>query len=171
MVSSLRSETETPSGNPLDLVEQIALDNDWPFRRQNEDELAAEIDGHWCQYRLWFCWHQEVGVMHISCVLDAPLMKIPANQREAIYHLLALANEKLWLGHFDLWAEESLPVFRHALLMREGVGATGELLEDLVDIAVNECERFSPAFQLVVSGEKSPPEALTAALLETEGEA
>jgi hypothetical protein len=168
MVSSLRPETEEPTGNPLDLVEQVAIANEWPFQRQNDDELAAEISGHWCQYRMWFCWHPDLGVMHLSCALE---MKVPANKREAIYALLAIANEKLWLGHFDLWSEENLPVFRHALLLREGISVSGELMEDLVDIAVTECERFYPAFQFVIWGGKSPLEALTAAMLETEGEA
>jgi hypothetical protein len=82
-----------------------------------------------------------------------------------------MANEKLWLGHFDLWTEENLPVFRHAVLLRDGVGVSSGLLEDLVDIAVTECERFSPAFQFVIWGGKSPLEAMAAAMLETEGEA
>jgi hypothetical protein len=168
MVSSLRPETEESGGNPVDLVEQIAIANEWPFHRQNDDELAAEISGHWCQYRMWFCWHPELAVMHLSCALE---MKVPPNKREAIYALLALANEKLWLGHFDLWSDENLPVFRHALLLREGINVSGELMEDLVDIAVTECERFYPAFQFVIWGGKSPLEALTAAMLETEGEA
>ena len=62
-------------------------------------------------------------------------------------------------------------MFRHALLLREGINVSGELMEDLVDIAVTECERFYPAFQFVIGGGKSPVEALTAAMLETEGEA
>jgi len=168
MVSSLRPETEETTGNPLDLVEQIAVSNEWSFHRQNDEELAAEIGGHWCQYRLWFSWHPELGVMHLSCALE---MRVPPNKREPIYALLAMANEKLWLGHFDLWSEESLPVFRHSLLLRDGVGVSSELLEDLVDIAVSECERFYPAFQFVIWGGKPPAEALTAAMLETEGEA
>jgi hypothetical protein len=168
MVSSRIPEPEESLGNPLDLVEQVAIANEWPFQRQNEDELAADLSGHWCQYRLWFCWHPDLGVLHLSCALE---MKVPANKRSAIHSLLALANEKLWLGHFDLWSEENLPVFRHAVLLREGVGMNGELLEDLVDIAVTECERFYPAFQFVIWGGKSPVEAMTAAMLETEGEA
>ena len=168
MVSSLSPETEAPTGNPLDLVEQVAIANEWPFQRQNDDELAAEISGHWCQYRMWFCWHPELGVMHLSCALD---MKVPAKKREAIYGLLAMANEKLWLGHFDLWTEENLPMFRHAVLVRDGTAISDQLLEDIVEIAVTECERFYPAFQFVIWGGKAPAEALTAALLETEGEA
>ncbi len=168
MVSLTRPESDDSSGNPLDLVEQVAVANEWPFHRQNEDELAAEINGHWCQYRLWFCWHGDLGVMHLSCALE---MKVPPAKRNDIYALLAMANEKLWLGHFDLWSEENLPVFRHALLLRDGVSISGELMEDLIDIAVAECERFYPAFQFVIFGGKPPAEALSAAMLETEGEA
>ena len=74
-MSMLQTDTEDHGGNPLDLVEQIAVANEWPFHRPSEEELAAEVAGHWCQYRLWFSWHPELGVMHISCALD---MKVPA---------------------------------------------------------------------------------------------
>ncbi|HFD15346.1 MAG TPA: hypothetical protein ENJ38_03460, partial [Rhodospirillales bacterium] len=98
-------------------------------------------------------------------------LKVPVAKKRPIHSLLALANEKLWLGHFELWSEEQLPVFRHSVLFREGVTASRELIEDLVEIALNECDRFYPAFQFVIWGGKAPEEALMAALLETEGEA
>jgi hypothetical protein len=167
-VTALNPETRQAQRNPLDVVEKLAVANDWPFHRQSEEELAAEVSGQWCHYKLWFAWHSEMGLLQLSCALD---MKVPDRRRAAVYPLLAMANEKLWLGHFDLWPEEGVPVFRHAILFREGTRASGELIEDLVDIAVGECERFYPAFQFVVWGGKEPAEALTAALLETEGEA
>ena len=58
------------AANPLDLVEKLAVANDWPFHRQTDEELAAEIAGQWCHYKLWFAWHPELGVMHVSCALD-----------------------------------------------------------------------------------------------------
>ena len=52
------------------------------------------------------------------------------------------------------------PAFRYAVLLR-GIGAaSSEQVEDLVDIAVSECERFYPAFQLVIWGGKPPEEAM-----------
>jgi hypothetical protein len=45
------------------------------------------------------------------------------------------------------------------------------LIEDLLDTALVECERFYPAFQYVIWGGKSPSDALAAALVETMGEA
>src|SRR5262249_59029613 len=98
-------------------------------------------------------------------------MKVPKNRRAPIYELLALANEKLWLGHFDISAEDNSPAFRHAVLLRGVLGASVEQVEDLVDIAVSECERFYPAFQLVVWGGKPPSEAMEMAMIEPIGEA
>lgn len=167
-MSSLHLELPETNGNPLDAVEQIAIANDWTYERTAEDELAAELPGQWCNYRVWYSWQAETGILHLACALD---MKVPAGKRIGLYHLLALANEKLWLGHFDLWSDEGVPVFRHASLVREGGAVSMEIIEDLTEIAVGECERFFPAFQFHLWGGKSPPEALTAALLETEGEA
>jgi hypothetical protein len=167
-VSISTIEIQESTSNPLDLIEKLALAHDWPFHRQSDEELAAEIAGQWCHYKLWFGWHPELGVLQLSCALD---MKVPAKKRDRVHTLLAMANEKLWLGHFEIWSEEGLPVFRHALMVREGMAASGELIEDLIDIATTECDRFYPAFQFVIWGGKSASDAIVAAMLETEGEA
>ena len=62
-------------------------------------------------------------------------------------------------------------MFRHTSLLRGGAGFAPEQVEDLVDIAVTECERFYPAFQFVIWGGKTAAEAIAASLLETVGEA
>ncbi len=49
--------------------------------------------------------------------------------------------------------------------------SSAEQVEDLVDIAVSECERFYPAFQLVVWGGKPAEEAMAAAMIDPIGEA
>jgi hypothetical protein len=106
--------------------------------------------------------------MHFSCAFD---VKVPAERRAPLFELLALANERLWIGHFGLEVEEGVPVFRHAVLLRGAPGASAESLEDMVDIALTECERFFPAFQFVLWGGKPPAEALEAAMLDCVGEA
>ena len=40
-----------------------------------------------------------------------------------------------------------------------------------IEAAVSECDRFYPAFQFVLWGDKSPSEALDAALVDAAGEA
>ena len=98
-------------------------------------------------------------------------MRIPTERHSEIHGLLALINEKMWLGHFDLWTEEGLPMFRHAIPLRGTEGLRPEQLNDLVEVAINESERFYPAFQYVVWAGKTPFDALTASILETVGEA
>jgi hypothetical protein len=40
-----------------------------------------------------------------------------------------------------------------------------------IEAAVDECDRFYPAFQFVLWGDKSPAEALTSAMVDAAGEA
>lgn len=168
MTSVATSEPTPLFGNPIDLVEEIVSANDWAHDRASEEELMVEISGRWCNYRLYFVWQEELCAMHFSCGFD---MKVPKGRRAAVYELLALANEKLWLGHFDLSSDDNSPAFRHAVLLR-GVGAgSAEQVEDLVDIAVSECERFYPAFQLVLARGRRPAEAIDASMIDPVGEA
>ena len=88
-----------------------------------------------------------------------------------VHHLLALINEKLWLGHFDLSSEDGTPMFRHTLLLRGAGPASVEQLEDLVDVSISESDRYYPAFQFVIWGGKTATEALNAALIDVAGEA
>lgn len=162
------SESTAPSANPIDLVEEIVAANEWTHDRASDDEMFVEIGGRWCDYRLFFVWQAEMHAMLFSCGFE---MKVPRARRIAVFELMALINEKLWLGHFDLAGDSAQPSFRHALLMRGALGATVEQLEDLVDSALTECERFYPAFQFVIWGGKAPSEALSAAMIDPIGEA
>jgi len=161
------AESTPPAGNPIDLVEEIVIANDWAHDRASEEELIVEISGRWCDYRLYFLWQEELSALHFSCGFD---MRVPKRRRTALYELLALANERMWLGHFDLAAGETSPAFRYAVLLR-GIGTAAEQVEDLVDIALSECERFYPAFQLVIWGGKPAEEAMATAMIDPIGEA
>ena len=167
-MTSTQIATETAPKNPLDLAEQLIMDREWLFDRPMDDELVAEVQGSWCNFRIWFTWQPELNVVIFSCAYDT---KIPKKERTKIFPLLAAVNEKMWLGHFDLGAEDGMIMFRHALLLRGGIGATPEQMEDLIDIAMNECNRFYPAFQSVLWGGNTPEEALEIAMLDTVGEA
>ena len=166
-MKALQVKTEN-SYNPLDLVELVIMDRDWVFDRPAEGELIAEVGGAWCNYRIWFTWQEDSGGLTVSCALDT---KFPKQMILKIYSLVAMINVKLWIGHFDICTEDSTIVFRHSLLLRDGAGTTAEHLQELLDIAISESERFFPAFQSVVWGGKTPAEAIEIALFETIAEA
>jgi hypothetical protein len=77
----------------------------------------------------------------------------------------------MWLGHFDLAGEEGLLMYRHGVLLPDNMHATLEQCENLIEIALTECDRYYQAFQFVVWGGKTPEEAIAAALFDTVGEA
>ena len=161
-------DEKTSSDNPLELLIEIVGANDWTYERSGSDELAVEINGRWCNYRLFFIWQAEIGALHFSCVFET---RIAEESYKPVYALLAAINETLWLGHFDISSEDGMPMFRHTLLLRGAGPASVEQLEDLVDISVSESDRYYPAFQFVIWGGKTPKEALDAALIEVVGEA
>ena len=167
-MSALQAIGREHATNPLDVLEQIVAANEWSFERRSAGEMAASAPGKWCDYGLYFSWSPEISAMHFSCTFE---LKVPAESRAKLYELLAMANEKLWIGHFGLESEDGVPVFRHSVLLRGAPGASAESLEDMVDIALTECERFFPAFQFVLWGGKPPAEALQAAMLDCVGEA
>ncbi len=154
--------------NPLDLMEQIASAHDWMFERSSKSDVSLEVVGQWCDYRMFLSWHPEVSALLYVCAYD---MRVPDSRWTSVAELLVSINEKMLIGHFDLWSGDGLPVFRQSILLRGMPGASVEQLEDLVHIAHTECERYYPAFQFVIWGGKTPAEAITAAMLETMGEA
>ncbi len=159
---------QSAAGNPLDVIERVMNANDWPFDRRNEEEMAVQVPGHWCDYSLFFSWNEEMNAVHFTCAFD---VRVPAERRRSVQELLALINEKMWLGHFGVWEDEGLPLFRYALPLRGTPGLSREQMEDLVDTAIMECERFYPAFQYVIWGGKTASDAVAMAMVDTVGEA
>ena len=104
----------------------------------------------------------------LACAFDA---KIPKRRRSDLLQILALVNEQLWIGHFDIWDADSVVMFRHALFLAGGAEVNPRQCEALIEIAVETCERYFQAFQFVIWAGKAPKEALAAVLFETVGEA
>ena len=167
-MATLNTSFENAFVHPLDTVEHFVELNEWPFDRRNHEEMAVQIPGSWCDYNLYFCWNSGMEAMHFTCAFD---MRIANEKREQASVLLSTLNEKLWLGHFCMWGQEALPMFRATMLLRGHLGLTVQQAEDLVDTAIIECERFYPAFQHVIWGGKTAREAVEAAMIETAGEA
>ncbi len=159
---------EQDFSHPLDLVEEIFVANDWSFERAVADELVADIGGRWADYSLMFGWRDDLAMLQFACACD---LRINLDRRGAFYEMLSLVNDQMPLGHFTIDPTSNLLVFRHSSLMRGQSGPTIEQLEDMVELALAECDRFYPAFQYMIWGGKSASDAVAAALLEPVGRA
>jgi hypothetical protein len=154
--------------NPLEVVERLASANDWSFERAGEDEITILVAGKWTDYQLSFTWMHDIEALHLACAFD---LKVPERCRPDVQQLISLINEQLWVGHFDLWINDGIVMYRHALVLAGGVEASGGQCEALFGTALDTCEQYFPAFQFVVWAGKSAREALDAAMFETRGEA
>lgn len=154
--------------HPVDLVERVAALNEWAFDRSAEDEISISVTGSWTEYHVAFTWLEDMEALHIACAFD---LKVPERRRAEVLQLISLANEQLWIGHFDLWNSEHVVMFRHALLLAGGADVSAPQCEVLLNHAIQSCERYFQAFQFVVWAGKSAREALDTAMFETAGEA
>ncbi|GAA4017514.1 YbjN domain-containing protein [Sphingomonas swuensis] len=162
-------EEERDDGAPIEVLEAYFEARGWPCERSGDGEIVGSAPGSWAQYELRGVWRPDDGVLQF---LAFPDVKVAADKKAAIYETLGLVNEQLWLGHFELWSNSGLIVFRYAALLDGGdEGLSFEQAEAIAEAALEECERFYPVFQFVLWGGKSPSEAISAALIETAGEA
>ena len=131
--------------NPLDSVEEILCANDWVFNRSTEDELHVQITGNFADYDVHFLWCEDESVMHLTCNFDLQFQNTNLNN---VFKTIMAINSDLWLGHFDL--HDYAPRFRHTSLFRGMTYGSGtEHVQDLIEIALSECERYYPVFDVL----------------------
>jgi hypothetical protein len=154
--------------HPVDVVERLASVNQWTFDRAEEDEISILVAGSWANYDLAFTWLPEIESLHVSCSFD---LKAPARKRAAVGELTQLINEQLWLGHFDLWRQQDMVMFRHSLCLAGGAAASDAQCDAVVKAAISACETYFQAFQFVLWADRNPREAMAMAAFETRGAA
>ena len=154
--------------NPIDIVEDVIHGKKWSFSRSDDYELVAEIASQLCQYRLYFTWSEQIRAISFTVTFD---IKFPQFKYQSAHELLALINEKLWIGHFDITKKNGIPAYRHTVLSLPENEMLQHQLEDLVDIAIYECEKYYPAFQLVLYEDSLPSNALSVSTFNTIGNA
>ncbi len=136
--------------NPLDSVEEILCANEWTFDRMAEDELTVQVSGKMGEYTLFFRWQEEYSAMQFTCQYD---LDVKTNAMDEAAKTMTAINSTLWLGHFDFREGTEIPCFRHTALFRGMTHTSGaEHIEDLVDIALAECERYYPVFDMFARG-------------------
>jgi hypothetical protein len=163
-------ELERETSAPIDMLEHYFSAHGWAYERSGDEEIVATFQGSWAQYELRAIWRDDDNVLQF---LALPDIRVSSDKRVVTYETIGLINEQLWLGHFELWASSGLVLFRHAALLDgdEGGSLTLQQAETLVEASIEECERFYPVFQFVLWADKTPAEAIAAALIETQGEA
>lgn len=154
--------------NPVDMIEFVAATNEWSFERSGEDEIAMTVEGKWANYHISFSWMEEFEAVHLACAFD---IKVPPSRIMEVIRLLSQVNSQVLLGHFDLWEQEDVVIFRQSLLLSGGAEPTNQQVEMLLSSALETCEMYFQAFQFVVWSGMEAKSAIDTVLFETVGEA
>ena len=153
--------------NPLQVMETLFRSNQWHFERTgNNLGLVLKTHGQWCEYILHCAEEKSLGLFYLTCSYD---IRVPSYQRARLDGLLSQINREMWMGHFDLCSQDGAPTYRQAIPIRGVKRFSLEQMEDMVDHALSECERFYPAFQACLWGDVKPDIAVKSALIECYG--
>ncbi len=150
--------------NPLDNVEDILSDNNWVYTRTGQDQLRLDVRGDACEYNIVFVWQDAINALQLVCEYD---LEIHAQNISNAYKALNDMNARLLIGHFELRDGSYRPSFRHSCLMQRG---DVQSIEDFVEISLMQCEQNQPAFQMLAAENSVGGDALSLALMDTQGE-
>jgi len=107
-------EIEDGDGAPVDVLASLFDARGWEYEWVSDDELLGQVQGSWASYQLRAIWRSEDNVLQILCLPDT---RVPEDKRASVFEALALINEQLWLGHFDIWSNGWVLLYRHGLML------------------------------------------------------
>ena len=152
--------------HPLDTVEIVASLRNWTYER-SESEVSILAKGKWLDYQISVTWVDDFEGINIVCGFD---LKFQNRHKDKILELVSSINNQMWLGHFDVWADEGIVLYRNtSLFSRDNISQ--DQLDNVMVKAVSSCDQLFPAFQYILWAGKNSNEALKAVLFNTEGEA
>jgi len=154
--------------HPIDVVEQIASNEGWEFDRTHDDQIAMAVEGQWRTYSITLAWSAYDETLRLICTyeMEPPQRKIPV-----LYELLNMINDQCWAGAFTWWDEQKLIVYRYGLILAGDQTAGPDQIDTIINAAVLSCERYYPAIQLAIWGDKQPKDAMQIAISEAYGRA
>jgi len=162
-------ELTPEDNNPLDLVEDLAGHKNWHFERIHPHALTLQMAGQRAKYDVQLEWQDEFYALQGSCFINMPIdEKFSAIAAD----LLMNTNNNMWLGHFIIDEATRQPTFRYAMLLEHiPAGVSVEMVSDLIELMITECDRLYTTFQMLSEGNIANRETLFAAMMETVGEA
>jgi hypothetical protein len=154
--------------DPMEVVERVLIAEKLAFDRTEDGDLAFALTGDWKDYELWFAWRPEADCLQLCLSID---LKADKSRRTPAHELINLINQRVWLGHFEIWPDDGEVVFRHALALPQAERPSMAQTASMIDAAMEAADRFFPAFDFLIRGDKSPADAMAACMFETMGQA
>jgi hypothetical protein len=154
--------------NPIDITETFATKMDLNFSRIDDNEISILLRSDHPEYVLSVIFRTDCEIIYFACDVN---LSVPKNKRLAITDAMAKANERIWVGHFDLISTGSRIVYSLTIPFASSFLIDEEVVESIIQLVMDECNRFYHYFAIIIESKKLPELSLNALFLETAGEA
>nr|WP_319949469.1 YbjN domain-containing protein [uncultured Shimia sp.] len=154
--------------HPIDIVEHIAEHHDWSFDRLGDDQISMAVEGQWRTYSITLAWSDYDETLKLVCSFE---MEPPQDKLPQVFECLNAVNDQCWAGAFTYWNKQKLVIYRYGLVLAGGQIASPDQIDTMIRTAVLSAERYYPALQLVVWGDRSIDDAMQVAIAEAYGRA
>ena len=166
-MSSTYTNTASFKLNPINLFEKIIISNNWAFERPIDDEIFVEIPTKYSNLIVQITWLKSHHRIDIKASF---YLKMDFSNNIEIYKLLNLINNEICFGHFQINSNK-YPTFKNSIFFKGMKATKFQLIEEILNEAISESEKFFPTFQLVLWGGKKAEEAIIFQDFKTEGKA
>ncbi|MBT6032533.1 MAG: hypothetical protein HOH19_08150 [Kordiimonadaceae bacterium] len=161
-------ELSDDKSNPLDILEFIVGQNEWPYERMGDEEIVAAITGEWCDFHMRYLWMADKNILQCAGQLD---VRVTAKFRPNILEAITMINERLDMGYFSIWSDDNSIMFRSSFVPSTDANDTAQACDIVTKTIFAEINRYFPVFQFIIWGGKTPEDAIEATMLETVGNA
>jgi hypothetical protein len=155
--------------NLIDVTETLASKTALYFRRVDDNELFIQLKSGKLEYNLSVILKQDYEMLYFSN--DLNLKNIPKEKHLAVVDAIAKANERIWVGHFDLISTDNRIVFSLTIPCISSFFADENVIESIIQLVIDECDRFYHYFSMIIENRESIDSSINSLFLESAGEA
>ncbi|MDR2645698.1 MAG: YbjN domain-containing protein [Holosporaceae bacterium] len=154
--------------NPIDITETLATKMDLNFSRIDDNEISVQLKSKNPEYILSVIFKSDYEIIYFSCDMNLHVKK---EKYVVITDAIVKANERIWVGHFDLISFDNRIVYSLTIPFVSSFLADEGVMESIMQLITDECDRFYHYFSLILESKDSSDFPISSLFLESAGEA
>ncbi|MDR0580696.1 MAG: YbjN domain-containing protein [Holosporaceae bacterium] len=154
--------------NPIDITETLAAKMDLNFNRIDDNEISVQLKRKNPEYILSVIFKSDYEIIYFSCDMNLYIKK---EKYAVITDAIVKANERIWVGHFDLISVDNRIVYSLTIPFVSSFLADEGVIESIMRLITDECDRFYHYFSLILESKDSLDFSISNLFLESAGEA
>jgi hypothetical protein len=154
--------------NPIDITETLATKKDLNFSRIDDNEISIQLKNKNPEYILSVIFKSDYEIIYFSCDMNLYAKK---EKYESITDAIVKANERIWIGHFDLISVDNRIVYSLTIPFVSSFLADEKIIESIMQLIRDECDRFYHYFSLIIESTDPLAFSISNLFLESAGEA